>query len=145
MPLNLQHGLGVATRRIRVRPVVKPTILIAEDSADSREMLRLLLQLKGYEVLSVEDGPHAVELALARRPDMILLDLELPKLDGLGVTRHLRSHREFKNTPIVIVSGHDPRQFRKPALDAGCTEYILKPIDFERLDTLLLRNVPLSR
>ncbi|HEX5704772.1 MAG TPA: response regulator [Pyrinomonadaceae bacterium] len=121
-----------------------PTILIAEDSHDGREMMRVLLGLKGYKVLSAENGVRALEVALTHRPDLILLDLELPKLDGFGVVRILRSHREFRDTPIIVVSGHDPDGFRQPAIDAGCSDYLPKPIDFERLDTILQSTVPLN-
>ena len=106
--------------------------------------MRTLLGLKGYQVLLAENGVNAVEAALTRRPDLILLDLELPRLDGLGVIRILRSYREFRNTPIIIVSGHNPATHREAALAAGCTDYIYKPIDFERLDTILQATVPLN-
>ena len=140
--LNPQGAFATATARARTR--VKPTILVAEDSYDGREMMRMLLGLKGYQVLLAENGVNAVEAALTRRPDLILLDLELPRLDGLGVIRILRSHREFRDTPIIIVSGHDPASHRQTALAAGCTDYLLKPIDFERLDTILEQHVSLA-
>jgi two-component system cell cycle response regulator DivK len=65
------------------------------------------------------------------------MDLELPKLNGIDVARNLRRHHHLKNIPIIIVSGHDPDLHRKTALEAGCTDYLLKPIDFDRLDTIL--------
>ena len=138
--LNLQSVSATTTPSAPI----EQTILIAEDSNDGREMMRMLLGLKGYTVFSADNGVRAVEVALARRPDLILLDLELPRLDGLGVVRILRSHREFRDTPIIIVSGHDPDAFRQPAIDAGCSEYLPKPIDFERLDTILQSTVPLN-
>ena len=106
--------------------------------------MRMLLGLKGYKVLSAENGVRAVEVALAGHPDLILLDLELPRLDGLGVVRILRSHREFRDTPIIIVSGHDPDGYRQRAIDAGSSDYLPKPIDFERLDEILQTSVPLN-
>jgi DNA-binding response OmpR family regulator len=120
-----------------------PTILIAEDSADSRDMLEVLLLLRGYDVMTAEDGQKAVELALANVPSLILLDLGLPKLDGLSVARHLRSYPNLTKVPIVILSGHDPREHKQLALDAGCTDYLLKPLDFQRLDEILHHEVPL--
>ena len=131
--VNPQGSFATAT----VRAHIKPTILIAEDSNDAREMMGLLLRMRGYKVLLAENGVRAVEVALRRRPDVILLDLELPRLDGLGVIRILRSHREFRHTPIIIVSGHDPASHREAAIAAGGTDYFLKPIDFERLDATL--------
>jgi CheY-like chemotaxis protein len=120
----------------------KPTILVAEDSADSREMMRVLLEIKGYQVISAENGIRALEVAITTPPDVVLLDLELPQLDGLAVTRNLRLHPKLKRVPIIIVSGHDPGRFRQAALDAGCDDYMLKPISFDRLDELLDRFIP---
>ncbi|PYS73988.1 MAG: hypothetical protein DMF73_04490 [Acidobacteria bacterium] len=92
----------------RTISLYRPTILVAEDSADSREMMQLLLETKGYQVIAADDGMHAVEVALSSRPDLVLLDLELPKLDGLSVTRELRLHPTLTEVPIIILSGHDP-------------------------------------
>jgi len=131
---------GTATQRALSH--VRPTILIAEDSADSREMMQQLFRLKGYEVVAAGDGLRAVEAALQTHPDVIFIDLQLPKLDGLSVTKNLRSHPELKRTPIFIVSGHDPATYRQAALEAGCNDYLLKPIDFDRLDRLLREIVP---
>jgi CheY-like chemotaxis protein len=120
----------------------KPTILIAEDSADSREMMQVLLEIKGYKVISAENGIRAMEVAITNQPDAVLLDLELPQLDGLAVTRNLRLQPKLKRLPIIIISGHDPCRFREAALDAGCDDYVLKPISFDQLDELLDRFVP---
>lgn len=124
---------------------IRRTILIAEDSADSREMMQLLLEQRGYQVVAASDGMHAIEVALSSRPDLVLLDLDLPKLDGLAVTRNLRLDPKFKDVPIVILSGHDPGRFRQDALDAGCDDYLLKPIDFDSLHELLDRMMGATR
>jgi two-component system cell cycle response regulator DivK len=120
------------------------TILIAEDDDDGRGMMQTLLRLKGYDVVGARDGMQAIDLALAKTPDLILLDLELPLLNGLAVTESLRRLSQFKQVPIVIVSGHDPRKYREAALAAGCVDYLLKPIDFEALEDILAASVPLS-
>src|SRR6266487_2682186 len=119
----------------------RPTILVAEHSADSREMMQVLLETKGYQVVAADDGVRALEEAIRTRPDLLLLDLELPKLDGLSVTRNLRLRPNFKDVPIIIVSGHDPSRFRQEALEAGCNDYLLKPINFDRLHELLDRVI----
>ena len=129
-----QKSPGVG-RRVSSR--ANPTILIAEDSADSREMMQLLFRLKGYEVLAAKDGRHAVEMAIETTLDLILLDLQLPKLDGLGVTRLLRRRPELKEVPIIIISGYDPMTYRQAAMEAGCDDYLLKPIDFDRFSRWL--------
>lgn len=115
----------------------KPRILIAEDSQDSREMMQMLLRTKGYEVVVANDGLHALEVATQALPDLVLIDLQLPKLDGLSVTKNLRLNPELKNIPIIILSGHDPSKYRQAALEAGYTDYLLKPLDFDRLDKVL--------
>lgn len=138
-----QRSTAAAPARARTRTHSKRTILIVDDSHDGVEMMTTLLGLKGYEVLSAENGLDAIEVARASFPDMILIDLELPKLDGLNVTRNLRLHPRLRKTPIIIVSGHDPAKHRQAALDAGCSDYLLKPIDFDRLDTILHDNFPL--
>jgi DNA-binding response OmpR family regulator len=107
--------------------------------------MQLLLEAQGYQVIPAQDGVHAVEVALNSRPDLVLLDLELPKLDGLSVTRNLRLYPEFKDVPIIILSGHDPSRFRQEALDAGCNDYLLKPINFDSLHELLDRMIDGAR
>lgn len=125
-----------------VKTFRKPTILVAEDSADSREMMCTLLAMKGYEVCQAGDGVAAVEVALRTQPDLIFVDLQIPKLDGLGVVRQLRLYPKLKKTPIIILSGYDPAKYRQAAMEAGCNDYLLKPIDFERLEKLLRAIVP---
>ena len=127
---------------LRAVPWPKRTILVAEDSADSREMLQVLLEMKGYAVVSASDGYHAVEVAVQNIPDLILIDLQLPGLNGLSVTKELRLHPELQAVPIILISGHDPVKYRTEALSAGCDDYLLKPIDFERLDQILHERIP---
>ena len=142
MILSVNGSSRVQTaHRLAISPW-KPTILVAEDSADSREMMQVMLETKGYQVLPAENGIRALEVAIRNQPDAVLLDLELPKLDGLAVTRNLRLHPKFRLVPIIIISGHDPSRYRQAALDAGCDDYLLKPISFASLDELLDRFVP---
>jgi len=147
--MSMQTSLAESSQKAMDRRLIavpwKPSILIAEDSADSREMMHLLLEAKGYRVFEAENGKRALEVAVKNKPDAVLLDLTLPKLDGLTVARNLRLHPNFKKLPIIIVSGHDPNSYRQKALDAGCDEYMLKPINFDRLQTLLDHLVPLDR
>jgi two-component system chemotaxis sensor kinase CheA len=124
------------------KSLLKPTILVAEDSVDSREMMRTLLTMKGYEVCEAGDGIAAVEVAVRTQPDLIFVDLQLPKLDGLGVARNLRSYPKLRKTPIIILSGYDPSKYRQAAIEAGCNDYLVKPIDFDRLEKLLKAVVP---
>ena len=107
--------------------------------------MKLLLESKGYRVLSAENGERALEIAVKDLPDAVLLDLQLPKLDGLSVTRTLRQLPIFKTLPIIMLSGHDPIRYRQAAMDAGCDEYLLKPINFDGLQMLLDRLLPRER
>jgi two-component system cell cycle response regulator DivK len=115
------------------------TILVVEDYADTREMVRRFLEAKGYRVLEGANGEEAITAALSERPDLILMDLSLPKLDGLAATRRIREQAGLGQTPIVAVSAHDTADFHAEALAAGCNEYVTKPIDFDQLVTLLGR------
>ena len=119
----------------------KKTFLVVEDFEDSRFMMRRLLEMAGYLVLEASDGEQAVRMALEKRPALILMDLSLPKLDGLAATRKIRKQRGFGRLPIVAVSAHDSPQTRAEALAAGCNEYITKPIDFDNLNAVLKRYV----
>ncbi|MFL6230165.1 MAG: response regulator [Pyrinomonadaceae bacterium] len=115
------------------------TVLVVEDFEDNRFMMRRLLEMSGYHVVEAVNGEQAVEAAVAERPDLILMDLSLPKLDGLAATRRIRQHEGLAHVPIVAVSAHDTTDFHADALAAGCNEYVTKPIDFDQLEALLQR------
>lgn len=117
----------------------KKLFLVVEDFEDSRFMMRRLLEMAGYRVLEASDGEQAVRMAFESRPALILMDLSLPKLDGLAATREIRKKRVLRKVPIIAVSAHDSPQTRAEALAAGCNEYVTKPIDFDNLNAVLQR------
>ena len=117
----------------------KKFFLVVEDFEDSRFMMRRLLEMAGYNVLEASDGEQAVKIAVEARPVLILMDLSLPKLDGLAATRQIRQKKGLKAVPIVAVSAHDSPESRTEALAAGCDEYVTKPIDFDHLTRVLQR------
>ena len=119
-----------------------PTVLVVEDFEDNRFMMRRLLETSGYHVIEAVNGQEAVEAATRERPDLILMDLSLPMLDGLSATRRIREQDGLGRVPIVAVSAHDTTDFHADALAAGCNEYVTKPIDFDHLERLLRRLVP---
>jgi two-component system cell cycle response regulator DivK len=119
-----------------------PTVMVVEDFEDNRFMMRRLLEMSGYRVLEAINGEEAVELAHRERPQLILMDLSLPQLDGLAATRRIRQHAELRDVPIVAVSAHDTADFHADALAAGCNDYVTKPIDFDQLEALLQRLLP---
>ena len=118
------------------------TVLVVEDFEDNRFMMRRLLEMSGYRVIEAVNGQEAVDKAYAERPDLILMDLSLPHLDGLAATRRIRAYDGLGQVPIVAVSAHDTADFHADALAAGCNEYVTKPIDFDQLEHLLSRLVP---
>ncbi len=103
------------------------TILIAEDHEDSREALRTLLDAMGYRVEVAENGRRAVETALSTRPDLILMDVMMPEMDGFQATRVLRGSPGFREVPIVALTAMEGA--REQVLAAGCDDYVAKPID----------------
>jgi CheY-like chemotaxis protein len=117
---------------------VRTKVLIAEDYTDVRKMMGIMLRQYGYDVIEAADGYEAVEKALSEHPDMILMDLAMPILDGINATRALRSHDEFADTPIVAITAYQDF-YREQAKAAGCNEVIQKPVDFEKLQPLVNR------
>ena len=117
----------------------KKLFLVVEDFEDSRFMMRKLLEMAGYNVLEATDGEQAVKLAVRKKPALILMDLSLPRMDGLSATRRIRRRKRFAKLPIVAVSAYDSPESRKEALAAGCDEYLAKPIDFDQLNLVVNR------
>ena len=115
------------------------TIMVVEDFEDNRFMMRRLLEMSGYRVVEAENGEEAIERARSERPDLILMDISLPLLDGWAATRRIRKLTELSRIPVVAVSAHDTADFHAEALAAGCNEYLTKPIDFDELERLLER------
>jgi CheY-like chemotaxis protein len=122
-----------------------PVVLIVEDHDDTREMLTILLSSFGCHVVGAEDGERAMNVAERSRPDLILLDIKMPRLDGLAVARLIRSHPSLNKVPIVAVTGYGTPQQHREVLRAGCNDCLVKPIDFDQLEKLievLVRSAP---
>jgi two-component system cell cycle response regulator DivK len=113
------------------------TILVVEDYEDMSLALRLALEDDGYHILEASDGKKAVEIAERELPDIILMDLSLPVMDGLAATERIRSNPELRDTIIVAVTAHNDQEYRSRALAAGCNAFVSKPVDFEWLKDLL--------
>jgi CheY-like chemotaxis protein len=108
-------------------------LLLVEDADDNRDMLSRRLQRKGHRVIHAVDGQEAVEIAVRERPDLILMDVSLPVMDGLEATRHIRAHAETQTIPIIAVTAHALSDDRDKALRAGCDDYHAKPVELPRL------------
>ena len=113
------------------------TILLVEDSDDTRYFMRLELEHCGYKVIEAADGMRAVELALQEHPDIILMDLSLPNMDGLEAAKRIREEEELKKVPIIAVTAHQESTFRQGAADSGFDAYVTKPVDMNFLSELI--------
>ena len=113
------------------------TILIVDDFDDTRLLLRTWLQKKGFRVVEAEDGNRAVAAAERSRPDLIIMDVEMPELDGLAATRKIRQLSNFRDLPIVAVSAYGADQYRDHAIAAGCNEYVSTPFEPEELERII--------
>src|SRR5947209_9935044 len=114
-----------------------PPIMVVDDADDVRDMLVVLLTRRGYQVLEARDGQEAVEIASGKCPGLILMDLNMPVLDGYGAVQRMRALAELCNVPIIAVSANNEAECRTKALNIGFNEYLTKPIDFVQLESLL--------
>lgn len=110
-----------------------PTILLVEDNDLNRDMLSRRLARRGYDVDVAVDGREAVDKARERSPDLILMDMSLPVLDGWAATREIRAAAATRATPIIALTAHAMADDRRKALDAGCDDFDTKPVEFGRL------------
>jgi PAS domain S-box-containing protein len=117
-------------------------VLIVEDNADSRTSLRAVLELSGHEIHEAEDGPSGVEQALALRPDIALIDIGLPSLDGYAVARQIRSTAAGRGIFLVALTGYSQPRDRQLAYDAGFDAHVVKPVDFQLLSALIAKAAP---
>src|SRR5215213_104422 len=121
-----------------VSAILYPTVLVAEDSQDTRFMLKRAFELKGYRVLEAEDGQKALEIARRDRPSLIVMDLNMPVLDGLAAIKSFRQfEREGEQVPIVAITAYDVYGMEEAALETGCNKYLSKPLDLAELDRTL--------
>jgi CheY-like chemotaxis protein len=110
-----------------------PKILVVEDNEWSRDMLDRRLSRRGYEVISAADGRRGIAMARDQSPDLILMDMSLPEIDGWEATRTLKADPATRAIPVVALTAHAMASDRKKAMDAGCDGYHTKPVDFESL------------
>ncbi len=110
-----------------------PRLLLVEDNEMNRDMLSRRLMRKGFEVLLAVDGQEGIAIAVAERPDLILMDMSLPELDGWAATRSLKTNPDTHRIPVIALTAHAMMGDRERCLDAGCDDYDTKPIDFPRL------------
>jgi CheY-like chemotaxis protein len=110
-----------------------PTILVVEDNELNRDMLTRRLNRHGFETIVATDGREGVELTLSRQPDLVLMDMSLPVLDGWEATRMIKSSPKGQSIPVIALTAHAMSGDRERALDSGCDDYDTKPVEFQGL------------
>ena len=117
----------------------KYLILVVDDSADNLAFISLDLQQQGYRVVTANNGEDAVAVAAQMLPHLILMDINLPALDGLGATRRIREQTPLREVPVVAITAFGTEGFQRAAYDAGVSGYLTKPIDLDRMHLLIAR------
>jgi CheY-like chemotaxis protein len=122
-------------------PPVEPKflILVVDDSADNVAMISLDLQYQGYKVVTASNGEDAISVATQTMPNLILMDINLPTLDGLGATRRIREHEALREVPVIAITAFGTEGFQRAAYDAGISGYLTKPLDLDRMHHLIAR------
>ena len=120
-------------------------ILVVDDTVDNLVIISLHLQQSGYRVVTATDGEDAIKVASLTHPDLILMDISMPGLDGLGATRKIREHPTLRPVPVIAVTAFTTEGFQRAAYDAGMEGYLTKPIDFERLNDLIRSLLPVNK
>ena len=113
------------------------TILVVDDFDDTRLLLRTWLERRGFRVIEAENGIQAISQAETESPDLIIMDMQMPQLDGLSATRRIRDLKSLNSVPIVAVSAYGADQFREQALAAGCDEYVSTPFEPATLEGII--------
>ena len=116
-------------------------ILVVDDAADNVAMISLALQQQGYQVVTAGNGEDAISVATQTLPDLILMDINLPELDGLGATRRIRENEALRQVPVIAVTAFSTEGFQRAAYDAGISGYLTKPIDLDRMNQLIARLI----
>jgi CheY-like chemotaxis protein len=114
-------------------------ILVVDDSADNVAVMSLHLQDQGYRVVTASNGEEAISVAAQTRPNLILMDISMPGLDGLAATRRIRENDQLTDVPVIAVTAFGTEGFQRAAYDVGVAGYITKPVDFERMHILVAR------
>ncbi len=123
------------------RPLMEPKflILVVDDSADNLAMISLDLQQQNYRVVTASNGEDAIKIAAQTTPNLILMDINLPELDGLAATRRIRDLETMREVPVIAITAFGTEGFQRAAYDAGVDGYLTKPIDFDRMHQLIAR------
>jgi CheY-like chemotaxis protein len=119
-----------------------PVVMLVEDFEDTRRMMRRMLELSGCRVVEAANGQEAIELSQRGGVDLVLMDLNMPVLDGFNATLRIREYERTRDVPVVAVTAYDSAESRAAAGAVGCCDYVVKPLDLENLAALLRRLLP---
>lgn len=128
--------MSAMTREKAGKPLAQ-TILVVDDFDDTRLMMRLWLKKRGYRVVEASNGVEALEVARRESPHLVIMDIEMPEMDGLAATRRMRQEETLREVPIVAVSAYGAEHWRDRALEAGCNEYVSTPFEPRELSRLI--------
>jgi two-component system cell cycle response regulator DivK len=117
----------------------RPVVMLVEDYQDTREMMRQMLELTGCRVVEASNGQEAIELSQQGELDLVLMDLNMPVLDGFTATLRIREYERTRDVPVVALTAFDTAEFRAAAGAVGCCDFIVKPIDHDHLSELITR------
>lgn len=120
----------------------RPVVMLVEDYRDTREMMRHMLELKGCRVVEASNGQEAIELSQRDELDLVLMDLNMPVLDGFTATLRIREYERTRDVPVVALTAFDTAEFRAAAGAVGCCDFVVKPIEPEHLNALIARLFP---
>jgi two-component system cell cycle response regulator DivK len=129
------------TALARTSLTARPLALVVEDHEDTRFLLRVILESRGLRVVEAADGEEGVRAAEELHPDLILMDWSLPRMDGLAAMRLVRERAALSHIPVVFLSGHAIPEWQREAREAGCSDYLVKPLDMGQLDRVLSRHL----
>ena len=119
-----------------------PVVMLVEDFQDTRQMMRRMLELQGCRVVEAANGQEAIELSQRGGLDLVLMDLNMPVLDGFNATLRIREYETTRDVPVVAVTAYDSAEARAASRAVGCCDYVVKPLDLDHLAALLGRLLP---
>ena len=133
MQPRVVYNYAFAATRAWVSGIRMTKVLLVEDNEMNRDMLSRRLQRKGFEVAIAVDGQAGVDMAASENPDIILMDLSLPVMDGWEATRQIKANSSINGIPVIALTAHAMQGDEEKALEAGCDDYDTKPVNFKRL------------
>jgi CheY-like chemotaxis protein len=147
LPLAVTAHAGAAPSgaKIKMQSAKRPRLLVVDDNVDAAETIAKLMRLSGFDTECVYDGPTALAAVQSKNPDVVVLDIGLPGMDGYEVARRLRAQDAFRRTPLIAVTGYGQENDRQRSVQAGFDEHFTKPVDPEELEQFIARYTDNTR